>query len=1159
MLLSVKDVIRVRKIFFLALACLLLAAARPVFAETPTAPVRVGYFENEIFQEGAEKGAIRRGYAYEYYRKLSEYTGWEYEYVYGSFADLYQMLLDGKIDLLAGLAKTEERQGIIGYPEAPMGSETYNMVKHRSDDSITTTFSTLSGKRIGVLESAMVGALRRFLAQHAIAAEVVTYPTHQEMLDDFDENNIDALVAESDGTYDRPNAALLYAFGSTDYYLCVNSRRPDLLAALNQAQDQLAVEEPNYINSLRIKYYASSIASRALSDAEKEWLKDHRVLRMGYLNHYLPYSDTDANGAVTGLVQALVPQILEELGVSSLNISYQGYDSYTAMIADVDGGKIDAAFPVGGGLFFSEESGICPSNPVVSSATDLVFKGDYSDKTLAAFAVNENNRMQYYYVKTHFPNARILFFPSIEDCLDAVLEGKASCTTLNGLRANDILKNRRFRGLSIKQSNRPDDRSFGVRIGDDGLLKLLNRGVNIIGRDRMESLAYWYVDGLHTQSMLDVLMDNLWLLALAAAVVSLLIAAFLARESAQAKRHKEELIASNERLAAAAREAESANQAKTYFLSTMSHDIRTPMNSILSMNEMVLRESDNEDILRYSQYIRSSGNTLLGLINDILDFSKMEAGKLDIIPVDYEISSVLNDLVNMTKTKADEKGLQLQLNIDSDMPNYLRGDEIRIKQAVTNLLTNAVKYTKEGTVTFSIGYEKIQEEPDAILLKISVADTGVGIKPEDIGKMFDAFQRIDEMNNHNIEGTGLGITITQSLLQLMGSHLEVESEYGKGSVFRFAVRQQVVKWDKVGDYEAAFRRSIAERKRYAQKFTAPDAHILVVDDTPVNLIVFQSLLKHTKVQIDTAESADECIALAGQNPYDVIFLDHMMPYKDGIEAMKELKSMKGTPNVETPMICLTANAISGMRETYLMAGFDDYLTKPIDPDSLEETIIRYLPKEKLMSAGETDGETEESLPSFLYDIEGLDVAEGLNHVGAADAYLEAAATYAETAKRSADEIEEYWRAGDLENTTVKVHGLKSSSKVIGAMELGLLAESLEKAGRAGDTETLRANMDRLLADYRRLGEALAPLLHPSEEPAEEKPMMTEDKLREIYRTLIDYAEAFDYDKMEGVEKLLGEYRIPESERERVNTVRKAIADFDYDEVPKLLEGSGLLA
>ncbi len=237
--------------------------------ETEQKTVRVGYFENEIFQEGASENAVKDGYAYEYYHKLPEYTGWEYEYVYGDFADLYQMLLDGRIDMHAGLAKTEERESLIGYPDQAMGSETYNMVKHADDESITYSYETLVGKKIGVLDSAMVGVLERFLSEHDIRAAVNKYPDYQSLLDDFDNRKVDAFVAESDGAAGRNNAELLYVFGSSDYYLCVTNSRRDLLDELNSAQEQLSVEEPNYINSLRIKYYSSSISSRNLSNTEK--------------------------------------------------------------------------------------------------------------------------------------------------------------------------------------------------------------------------------------------------------------------------------------------------------------------------------------------------------------------------------------------------------------------------------------------------------------------------------------------------------------------------------------------------------------------------------------------------------------------------------------------------------------------------------------------------------------------------------------------------------------------------------------------------------------------------------------------------------------------------------------------------------------------------
>ena len=272
--------------------------------------VRVGYYENEIFQEGAEDGAVKTGYAYEYYRKLAEYTGWKYDYVYGSFADLYQMLLDGEIDLLAGLALKEDRIGLIGYPEAAMGHESYNLVKHEGDTEITVDPMTLEGKSIGVMESALVDALHTFLDSHGVKAEVVTFPDYDSLFASFNAKELDVLAGEGDSGFSAEDAVILYSFGASDYYLTVNVNRPDLLEQLNTAQTLLAVEEPNYLNSLSTKYYSGSLASRAHSEAETEWLDSHKELRVGYLEKYLPYSDTDENGQATGIVTDVTEQLL---------------------------------------------------------------------------------------------------------------------------------------------------------------------------------------------------------------------------------------------------------------------------------------------------------------------------------------------------------------------------------------------------------------------------------------------------------------------------------------------------------------------------------------------------------------------------------------------------------------------------------------------------------------------------------------------------------------------------------------------------------------------------------------------------------------------------------------------------------------------------------
>ncbi len=403
--------------------------------------------------------------------------------------------------------------------------------------------------------------------------------------------------------------------------------------------------------------------------------------------------------------------------------------------------------------------------------------------------------------------------------------------------------------------------------------------------------------------------------------------------------------------------AEEATQAKSAFLANMSHEIRTPINAVLGMNEMILRESDEKNIISYSENIRSAGNTLLGLINNILDFSKIEAGKMELEPVDYDLSSVINDLVNVVQIRANEKGLIIALDIDPKTPKRLYGDEIRIKQVITNLLTNAVKYTEKGTVTFRIGYEKTDEK-DQVNLKVAVEDTGIGIKPEDISRLFEKFDRIEEKRNRNIEGTGLGMNISQRLLEMMGSVMNVESTYEEGSKFSFVLRQKVTKWEELGDYARAYERLAGERRDYHEKFAAPEAEVLAIDDNPMNLLVFKSLLNKTKVKIDTAKDGYEGLKYAHGKKYDIIFFDHMMPGIDSIETLHEMKGQKDNPNLNTPCICLTANAISGAREYYLDAGFDEYLTKPVDPSKLEEMMSRFLPEEKIVSAAEIEAENK---------------------------------------------------------------------------------------------------------------------------------------------------------------------------------------------------------
>ena len=605
--------------------------------------------------------------------------------------------------------------------------------------------------------------------------------------------------------------------------------------------------------------------------------------------------------------------------------------------------------------------------------------------------------------------------------------------------------------------------------------------------------------------------------------------------------------------------ADRANRAKSTFLASMSHEIRTPIHAVVGMSEMILRESKENEILSYAGDIHSAAESLLSIVNGILDFSKIESGRMEILPVSYQLSSLIHDIYLLIADRAEKKGLMLQVHVDESLPSTLYGDDIRLKQIVTNLLTNAVKYTESGSVTLDIT-GTVQNETCELL--VQVKDTGIGIREEDIRKLFQAFERIEEKRNRTIEGTGLGINITQQLLILMGSTLHVESVYGEGSCFSFRLKQKVIQREPVGNLEERLQNEKRQEVHRAG-FRAPDVHVLVTDDTEMNRRVFRGLLKQTEILVAEAASGQECLTKAREEKYDLIFMDNMMPDMDGIETMQRLRTDVWGKNTKTPIIMLTANAIAGAKEEYERAGFDGYLSKPIDPKKLEAIICQFLSEDRILRFGEDEVLKSEPTGRPLPELNGIRWEYARLYISDNEMLWELLKGFRQTLVERIQEWNRNIQKGtntiydagtdmDLAAIRIEVHALKSLAASVGAMTIFGLARVTELAARDCNIVKVKQVLPLLIEEMKQMETELA-----AQFPEEERPLCEDrEQILLLVKLLVDNMRSLDFDEADRLEKKLSSYRYPEQIQEQVNQILKAVRNLDDQMAVKI--GTGLI-
>lgn len=930
----------------------------------PYRTVKVGYYQARNFQEGDGKTSLRSGYSYEYLQKVAAYTGWKYEYVPGDWEELYKKLVDGKIDVFAGVSYSDERAEQICYPDYEMLKETFYIYKDVSDSSMRSgDIASYSGKRIGVVnDEKILASVENWMEETQAKVELVQYKDLAECASDFNRHKLDGFVSADNIVSGYTGITPVELLGREPYYLGVSKKDPELLEELNQALSIISGQDSLYLDALRKKYTADTSISVFLSQQEQEWMKNHPKITVGYLNNYMPYSDTKKDGSVTGLVADLVPDLFAALpGDYHPEIIYEKFDSHDQMIEALKDRSVDFVFPVGGEMQYAEQLGYQQSSVVLSSSTDLVYKGAYSRQTTKKMAVNRDNQLQYFYTLANYPKAEVIYGDTIEDCMKMVRSGKADSTIINALRSVKLVGTDGT--LNILPLEKTDDRCFGVDFGNSDLLRLLNHGITILGEGYGINHAYQYIGDLVSYTADDFFRAHAGVLYGTVSVLLILLTILSVRRyknlHKRALREREQ----NQVLEDALYRAQQASYAKQIFLNNMSHDIRTPLNAILGIIEINRKSKDEQLIEENRKKATAAIYQLLSLVNNVIEMSKLEgeasAGEQERV----DLKQVTRDLEQSIERQASEAGITF-IRESGELPECeVYGNTAHIREVLQHVLENAVKYNKpDGQIVWREELRPDPAEPEKmvnhetrVIYDCTVSDTGIGMEPGFLGRIFEPFsqERIDARTVYR--GAGLGMPIAKTLIDQMNGTIEVESERNVGTTVHISIPFTKALKEKAPEtvespVTLTQSGSSEDKNKEEELQNLSGMRILLVEDNELNIEIARFLLEDAGAQVFVAMDGSQAVTFylnEGVGTFDAVLMDIMMPVMDGYEATRKIRSSGREDAATIPIFATTACVSEEARMECVNAGMNEFLEKPLDMSKVIAAIVRFTEKNQV--------------------------------------------------------------------------------------------------------------------------------------------------------------------------------------------------------------------